>query len=101
MFSTLAFRCELSRITSQTRLPDTSRRSARKQLVTTTLQYDSDGNLIQKNLDGAITTYQYDYATERPHIRIRRFRSLCSPNRDFDHEYLSCQVVQRCFINGQ
>jgi len=34
----------------------------RKKVVTTTRQYDSDGNVIQKNVDGAITTYLYDYS---------------------------------------
>jgi len=31
-------------------------------LSTTTLQYDNDGNVIQKTVDGTTTTYVYDYA---------------------------------------
>src|SRR5262249_33667849 len=31
-------------------------------LVTTTLLYDNDGNLIQKTVDGTTTTYVWDYA---------------------------------------
>jgi RHS repeat-associated protein len=34
----------------------------RKKVVTTSLNYDNDGNLIQKTVDGTTTTYQYDYA---------------------------------------
>jgi YD repeat-containing protein len=31
-------------------------------LSTTSLSYDSDGNLAQKTVDGTTTTYLYDYA---------------------------------------
>jgi RHS repeat-associated protein len=34
----------------------------RNKLVTTTFQYDKNGNLIQKTTDGTSTTYVYDYA---------------------------------------
>jgi RHS repeat-associated protein len=34
----------------------------RKKVVTTSLSYDADGNLIQKTVDGTTTTYVYDYA---------------------------------------
>jgi RHS repeat-associated protein len=33
----------------------------RKRLVTTTFQYDNNGNVIQKTTDGTTTTYIYDY----------------------------------------
>jgi hypothetical protein len=35
---------------------------------TTTLQYDNNGNLNQKNVDGVITSYEYDYA-KRDYMR--------------------------------
>jgi uncharacterized protein RhaS with RHS repeats len=34
----------------------------RKKVVTTTFQYDQNGNVIQKTTDGTTTTYVYDYA---------------------------------------
>jgi hypothetical protein len=37
-------------------------RFVRKKVVTTSMQYDNDGNLIQKTTDGVTTTYVYDYA---------------------------------------
>jgi RHS repeat-associated protein len=37
-------------------------RSVRKKVVTTTFQWDNNGNLIQKTTGGTSTTYVYDYA---------------------------------------
>jgi YD repeat-containing protein len=34
----------------------------RNGLVTTTFQYDNNGNVTQKTTDGTTTTYTYDYA---------------------------------------
>jgi YD repeat-containing protein len=37
-------------------------RCVRKKLVTTTFQFDNNGNVLQKLTDGVLTTYAWDYA---------------------------------------
>jgi YD repeat-containing protein len=54
--------CSTMRRSFRARSPRSGARFVRKNLVTSTFQYDNNGNLTQKTTDGTATTYQYNYA---------------------------------------
>jgi hypothetical protein len=45
-----------------TRLSNALDQFGRSKLVTTSFQFDSNGNVVQKLSGGVLTTYTYDYA---------------------------------------
>jgi hypothetical protein len=73
-------------------------------LSTTTFTYDNNGNVSQKTVDGTTTTYVYDYAKPpnraglarcNHHLRLRCLWEPCVPDRHFNHDVVSVQVVLR------
>jgi YD repeat-containing protein len=52
--------CSTMRRLPRARSVGSNSQSVRKKVVTTTLQYDSNGNLIQKTTDGTTSTFSWD-----------------------------------------